>query len=215
MQPHPTTTLQSLVNLKRPTLYLSPVPSSAKHTLKFTYDLSTPQALLTIHLYLPDPTREQPTAVQHEVVYQAVVEGGFGKSFELPAEGALDLAACQLQVEDALARAAQWKELDGKDKEIGSIEEGLQATTLESNAVPAGGNTSRGPLGRWLARRPEGDLEAQAGGGDVLPMGEVNLAKGGPNDKANHEERGVRKDVRVVVRLEARGERGAFPLFFC
>lgn len=201
-QPHPTTTLQSLVNLKRPTLHLAPVSAStsAKHSLKFTYDLSAPQALLTLHLYLPTPTPSSPSALTEEVVYQAVVPGGFGKPWALPEDAALDLAACQVQVQDAIRKVEGWQERQTEDDAaVNAKKGGSEALSSPASAEPRRG----GPLGRWLRPgRQEDDVESQ-----TVQMTALNLSKGGPDDV--NKKPAVRKDVRLVVRLEARGERGA------
>jgi len=205
LQPHPTTTLQSLVNLKRPTLHLAPVSASpaAKHSLKFTYDLSAPQALLTLHLYLPTPTATSHGALTEEVVYQAVVPGGFGKSWALPEEAALDLAACRVQVQDAIRKVEGWQERQSED-DLANTKKGGELPPTPAQAEPRRG----GPLGRWLRPgRPEDDIESQ-----TVQMTALNLSKGGPDDALKKPS--VRKDVRLVVRLEARGERGASSSFF-
>lgn len=209
LQPHPTTTLQSLVNLKRPTLHLAPLPAAgpAKHSLKFTYDLSAAQALLTLHLYLPSPTPASHGALTEEVVYQAVVPGGFGKAWALPEEAALDLAACQAQVADAVRTVEGWE-----DRQSETADDGSTSGAKKADVPAAGGEQAAAParrgLGRFFhARGAEDDVESQQ-----VQMAALNLDKGGP-DAESKKAAGVRKEVRLVVRLEARGEKGASTLF--
>ncbi len=98
---HPTTTLQALVNLKRPTLHLTPVVqhfdssashdieavSGQRHVLTFSYDASTPYVRITLSLH-PHPSLAQKPIV----LYQGQHDGGFAKTFRLPEDQALDLA---------------------------------------------------------------------------------------------------------------------------
>lgn len=117
---HATTTLQALVNLKRPTLLLqqleepsrssideitpgNPRPSSLaganppRHVLKFNYDATTPHVTITLSVY---PTPEPSAAdgkisvdLSPEIVYRGTHPGGFNQQFSLPSDYALDLAS--------------------------------------------------------------------------------------------------------------------------
>lgn len=100
----PTTTLQALVNLKRPTLRLSPLSSAQEeanphaadqhhHGLEFEYDCDAPKCGIYVHVYLPKSHPDAPvTATQNLLskllVFETVVDGGFGNHLTLE-EGAL------------------------------------------------------------------------------------------------------------------------------
>ncbi|KAL0959984.1 hypothetical protein HGRIS_011642 [Hohenbuehelia grisea] len=115
----PTTTLQALVNLKRPTLRLSPLapPETSEdsnpdlghphqHGLEFEYDCDAPQCGIYVHILLPpdhpeagytapaiassdSPYSSPPKPRMAKVlVYESVVEGGFGKVLRI-ADGAV------------------------------------------------------------------------------------------------------------------------------
>jgi len=101
----PTTTLQALVNLKRPTLRLSPLTavhedSTAPHVtdlhhhgLEFEYDCDAPKCGIYVHVYLPKTHPDAPSTSSHHplfklLVFEAVVDGGFGNRLKLE-EGAL------------------------------------------------------------------------------------------------------------------------------
>jgi hypothetical protein len=95
----PTTTLQALVNLKRPTLRLSPLtmaddtPDMHHHALEFEYDCDAPKCGIYVHVYLPKTHPDAPSTSSHHplsklLVFETVVEGGFGNRLTLE-EGAL------------------------------------------------------------------------------------------------------------------------------
>ena len=113
---HATTTLQALVNLKRPTLLLqqlepeaendittantrpiSSLSSAPLHALKFNYDATTPEVHISLQVY-PSPVpgvEGKESIVEEEVktVYSGVHPGGFNQVFQLPASSALDLSS--------------------------------------------------------------------------------------------------------------------------
>ncbi len=93
----PTTTLQALVNLKRPTLKLSPVtlnlsddpsedPAHAEshndHAVEFEYDCDAPKCNITVQAIVSNKSNpsESPDRI---TVYESVTEGGFGRLLTL------------------------------------------------------------------------------------------------------------------------------------
>jgi len=111
---HATTTLQALVNLKRPTLLLQqlepegenditaatrPVSMSSAplHSLKFNYDATTPEVHISLSVY-PSPVpgvEGKESIVEEEVktIYSGVHPGGFNQVFQLPTSSAMDLSS--------------------------------------------------------------------------------------------------------------------------
>ncbi|KAL4067084.1 hypothetical protein V8B97DRAFT_1979546 [Scleroderma yunnanense] len=102
----PTTTLQALVNLKRPTLRLVPltaVPdddtgnpdSRHHHGLEFEYDCDAPKCRITVNVILPadHPLAENvdDTGFSRIPIYESVVDGGFGKILKLEEGATLEL----------------------------------------------------------------------------------------------------------------------------
>ncbi|CAA7269953.1 unnamed protein product [Cyclocybe aegerita] len=103
---HPTTTLQALVNLKRPTLRLSPLSAvhddsggtntvdQHHHGLEFEYDCDAPKCGIYVNVHLPKTHPDAPAASSHSSslcklqVFETVIEGGFGNRLTLD-EGAL------------------------------------------------------------------------------------------------------------------------------
>ncbi|PFH49886.1 hypothetical protein AMATHDRAFT_146631, partial [Amanita thiersii Skay4041] len=104
----PTTTLQALVNLKRPTLRLSPLSSlpdtddstplhSQQHGLEFEYDCDAPKCGVYVHVLLPKdhpdaPTSASPSGYSKLLVFETVTEGGFGKLLKLEDGAVLELS---------------------------------------------------------------------------------------------------------------------------
>ncbi|KAG6830543.1 hypothetical protein H0H87_007742 [Tephrocybe sp. NHM501043] len=95
----PTTTLQALVNLKRPTLRLSPLISEDStadhhhHGLEFEYDCDAPKCGIYVHVLLPKDHPDAPATASSSslakfLVFESVVDGGFAKHLKLE-EGAL------------------------------------------------------------------------------------------------------------------------------
>ncbi|KAL7412482.1 hypothetical protein BDY24DRAFT_370900 [Mrakia frigida] len=217
--PHPTTTLQSLVNLKRPTLSLSPLPSSpinassssssSLHLLKFTYDASSPTVFISIRLILPSPTPTDPHLTVSEVVWAGQAPGGFAQAFVLPEDGAIDLGTAT----EHLVR--MYEEEDAEEKKrmssITTSTAGMQIGGGEGvtpeNSSNLRSSSGRGGLMSGLFRggRRDNDLEAQHGVA-MAPVGASAAAAASAGEGEKKKE--VRKGVRVVIRLEARGEKG-------
>ncbi|KAF9021019.1 hypothetical protein BDZ89DRAFT_957832 [Hymenopellis radicata] len=98
----PTTTLQALVNLKRPTLRLSPLTEDSSdsdhqhHGLEFEYDCDAPKCGIYVHVLLPSDHPDAPTTASANgfaklLVFETVVEGGFGKILKLEEGATLEL----------------------------------------------------------------------------------------------------------------------------
>lgn len=103
----PTTTLQALVNLKRPTLKLSPLthnntddPSADHpelHALEFEYDCDAPKCAISVSIiHAPDSTDKPSDSTNahgsRTVVYEAVFDGGFGRTLKHEDGASLELS---------------------------------------------------------------------------------------------------------------------------
>ncbi|KAJ8592960.1 hypothetical protein M405DRAFT_638743 [Rhizopogon salebrosus TDB-379] len=101
-----TTTLQALVNLKRPTLRLSPLTISPgddpdhldslhHHGLEFEYDCDAPKCRINVNVVLPadHPCAETVDSTGYSCisVFESVVDGGFGKLLKLEEGATLEL----------------------------------------------------------------------------------------------------------------------------
>ena len=95
-----TTTLQALVNLKRPTIRLSPLSSSTSHDhhhgLEFEYDASSSKCGIYVSVLLapshPESSPHFSPGLTKTLVFESVVEGGFGKKLTLDEGAVLELA---------------------------------------------------------------------------------------------------------------------------
>lgn len=120
---HKTTTLQARVNLKRPSLSLIALTAvhpdghsaplgATTHALRFNYDASSPAVLFTLSIH---PRSYHPFLSQRPVttVYSARHEGGFSKTWQLPAEYAMDLSRMmddELRIKEQAKRAQEEEE---------------------------------------------------------------------------------------------------------
>ncbi|KAE9404989.1 hypothetical protein BT96DRAFT_964040 [Gymnopus androsaceus JB14] len=95
----PTTTLQALVNLKRPTIRLSPLTAAEgedhhqQHALEFEYDCDAPKCGIYVHVLLPPGHPDAPPPV---LVFESVVEGGFGNVLKLEEGAVLELGRYEM-----------------------------------------------------------------------------------------------------------------------
>lgn len=102
----PTTTLQALVNLKRPTLRLVPLTTSPDddpshteshhhHGLEFEYDCDAPKCRIKVNVILPadHPLSENVDSrgFSSIPVYESVLDGGFGNVLKLNEGATLEL----------------------------------------------------------------------------------------------------------------------------
>ncbi|KAF8494800.1 hypothetical protein JB92DRAFT_3126730 [Gautieria morchelliformis] len=107
----PTTTLQALVNLKRPSLRLSPISQDdagdsvqpQQHGLEFHFDCDAPKCGISLHIITPQPidSSTSSSGTQLVDVFHTAVEGGFGRVLKLE-EG----ATLELDKYDTLAHTA-------------------------------------------------------------------------------------------------------------
>ncbi|ODN95253.1 hypothetical protein L198_04642 [Cryptococcus wingfieldii CBS 7118] len=229
---HPTTTLQALVNLKRPSLLLqqvdqpqpkadkyediTPYPTAAQsdsptsptsllptpplHTLKFTYDATTPAARITLLLY-PNP-RPRPTIPEGggkasfeegeeeeqepTVIYTGLHAGGFGQVFDLPKEWAMDLSsAIRIEEEDQTTKP------EVKEEPVEQVQE------LNEQPEEQQGRRRFGIFGR---RRGESDVEA----------GNANIEMTSPVTQSEEKEapKQVEYGMRILIKIEATGPEG-------
>ncbi|EJF57371.1 hypothetical protein DICSQDRAFT_163437 [Dichomitus squalens LYAD-421 SS1] len=101
-----TTTLQALVNLKRPTLRLSPLENDASedadhvdsqhhHALEFEYDCDAPKCAIRVHVHLspkhPLAGKPDVSGLSKLLVFETITDGGFGKLLKLEDGAMLEL----------------------------------------------------------------------------------------------------------------------------
>lgn len=98
----PTTTLQALVNLKRPSLRLTPLEiapsddpehadSQHHHGLEFEYDCDAPKCGITVHVLVSSSHDNSSGHHAPILVFETTTEGGFAKTLTLEEGATLEL----------------------------------------------------------------------------------------------------------------------------
>ncbi|BEJ17230.1 hypothetical protein CspHIS471_0606310 [Cutaneotrichosporon sp. HIS471] len=222
---HTTTTLQALVNLKRPSLLLHPLdhvpeadvtsapvpPAQPLHLLKFNYDAMTPLVKITLSLY-PTPNNKSDEVVSHQppkVLYTGMHPGGFNKLFDLPKEAALDLNL-------AIVPIPPVEEVIEEEDESRAAAPPASVTTSRTSgerAEPSGQpdpttipehHQEQQHTGRRFGlfrRQREHDVEANI---EMTPTNEPPAEETKKEDKKEEDEHGMR----LVISLEAIGPEG-------
>lgn len=124
----PTTTLQALVNLKRPTLRLSPLEAQTSedpsvgaethenHALEFEYDCDAPKCCITVQVIVssdePSTQRSPSPSSRRITVYESVFEGGFGRLLKLEDGATVDLG----RFENIATRGVQTADMEHSPK---------------------------------------------------------------------------------------------------
>lgn len=124
-----TTTLQALVNLKRPSLRLTPlevdsseeieeVDAKHHHGLEFEYDCDAPKCAISVHV-LVSPShhladRSVGNAHTKILVFETVTDGGFGKTLKLEEGATLELGRYEHQPHVKTTSAQSSPDLDEK-----------------------------------------------------------------------------------------------------
>ncbi|KAG8216788.1 hypothetical protein J3R82DRAFT_7033 [Butyriboletus roseoflavus] len=201
----PTTTLQALVNLKRPTLRLLPLAfapgddpdhadSHHQHGLEFEYDCDAPRCKIDVNVILPadHPLAENvdTRGFSRTLVFQSIVDGGFGKFLKLEEDATLELGRFEQSVRPEAVAPEQ-------------APANPQVTTPAS--APRNGNQRK----RFTALRFRKRSGDRAAAGPALAVvdadldhtsAELNKEKGPMDD--------MREGIRVTIRLSALDEEG-------
>ncbi|KAH7925074.1 hypothetical protein BV22DRAFT_1011937 [Leucogyrophana mollusca] len=216
----PTTTLQALVNLKRPTLRLCPLslspsddPSHADshhhHGLEFEYDCDAPKCKIAVNVILPSdhPHAENvdSSGLSRILVFESVVEGGFGKVLSLEEGATLELGRFEMSRQATKAE-----------------DQGPSATPTETPGEPARAADAAEPAASGNARNERTRkrftgfnfrkrTQDRAVSGPALAVVDAEL----PSPAANEEDKdkdakedSMKEGVRVTIRLSALDEDG-------
>ena len=202
----PTTTLQALVNLKRPTLRLVPLtiapgddPDQADshhhHGLEFEYDCDAPKCKIDVNVILP---ADHPLAENGDsrgfsriLVFQSVFDGGFGKLLKLEQDATLELGRFE--------QSARPEDVPSEKPPAA-----LQATSLAA-ATPRN-DRPRKRFAAFHFRKRSGD---RAASGPALAVVDTDAAITSPeSDKDKGSKDDIREGVRVTIHLSALDEDG-------
>ncbi|KAJ7108484.1 hypothetical protein C8R44DRAFT_986495 [Mycena epipterygia] len=194
----PTTTLQAQVNLRRPTLRLSPLAPTdgvnmrdAPHLLEFQFDCQAPQCGVHVHVLLPANHPDAPAHGGALRVFEAVVAGGFARALG-PADAAvIELARFERMPAPSAATATP------------SPESAPAASTAAAPATAATAAHERKRFTPFHFRR-----RGAANGTAAAPVAGAALAVVEGGDKkeeaASDDDEGVRVTIRLVA-LDAAG----------
>ncbi|KAJ7185597.1 hypothetical protein C8R46DRAFT_382945 [Mycena filopes] len=109
-----TTTLQALVNLRRPTLRLSPLaaeaegvnPKDAPHLIEFQFDCAAPKCGVHVHVLLPPGHPDAPAHGGALRVFESVVDGGFARALGPTDAAVIELARFERPANPAASAGA-------------------------------------------------------------------------------------------------------------
>jgi len=210
---HPTTTLQALVNLKRPTLRLSPlntVPEDSQspleprlqqlHGLEFEYDCDAPKCGIYVHVVLskthPEAASVPSATSQVQIlVFETVTSGGFGKRLTLEEGAVLELGRY-----DNVPQSPGPPPSDDPGKSESTVDVPITATLAPDSTATSHRHSRRlfNFRKRTSGRSAAGPALAVV---DADPNGTAQDAK---KDKDKEDQEGVR----VLIRLAALDEQG-------
>ncbi|KAJ3504502.1 hypothetical protein NLJ89_g7901 [Agrocybe chaxingu] len=225
---HPTTTLQALVNLKRPTLRLSPLSAvhddsggtntvdQHHHGLEFEYDCDAPKCGIYVNVHLPKTHPDAPAASSHSSslcklqVFETVVEGGFGNRLTLEEGALLELGRfenSQANSQQAEGSQTNVEEPSGEVPALGNIP--TSPSTLDvtaaasSNANTSNSSHARRRFTQFHFRRRHNRSVA----GPALTVVDAEPAAANEG-KAKDGKEDSEDGVKVTIRLAALDEQG-------
>ncbi|KXN86687.1 hypothetical protein AN958_09774 [Leucoagaricus sp. SymC.cos] len=215
----PTTTLQALVNLKRPTLRLSPlssVPEDSQsplevhhqhlHGLEFEYDCDAPKCGMYVHVVLsnnhPEAAAIPSASNQAEIlVFESVTSGGFGKRLTLE-EGAL----LELGRYDHIPESHTSNTPNLHEEPILKSESNTELASSSPSNDPANGNRSNRRRFTQFHFRKRSSNRSVAG--PALAVVDADPQTTQDNATKKEKDKEEEEGVRVIIRLAALDEQG-------
>ncbi|KAG1902274.1 uncharacterized protein F5891DRAFT_949494 [Suillus fuscotomentosus] len=209
----PTTTLQALVNLKRPTLRLCPliissgddpdqVDSHHNHGLEFEYDCDAAKCRINVSVVLPadHPYAETIDSTGYSCisVFESIVDGGFGKVLHLDEGATLELGRFEHQHIEAETVSSQ----------ITGVPESSRAADSVDSSAPASSRNDR-VRKRFTGFNFRKRSTSTSVSGPALAVVDAEVSAPtveGSEEKGDKEE--VKDGVRVTIRLSALDEGG-------
>ncbi|KAI0942089.1 hypothetical protein AcV7_002615 [Taiwanofungus camphoratus] len=206
-----TTTLQALVNLKRPTLRLTPleiapsddpdhIDSQHHHGLEFEYDCDAPKCGISVHVLLSPKHRlsgkPDASGLSRLRVFESVVEGGFGKVLKLEEGATLELGRFEHR-------------LDAHGKDHGAEPSGM-TDAEDAHPADSGGEVTkaRKRFTHFNFRKRVHDRSIAGPALAVVDAEMHNTAAEGDHDKELVKDEEADVGVRVTIRLSALDEDG-------
>lgn len=228
---HATTTLQALVNLKRPTLLLQqlepegenditaatrPVSMSSAplHSLKFNYDATTPEVHISLSVY-PSPVpgvEGKESIVEEEVktIYSGVHPGGFNQVFQLPTSSAMDLSSAVTPMPNESTLSFEESKLrdvsidsnaDSVNQSMGNMQLNHLSQVPDLSTVPEGAASEEERPRRRFGIFPRRQRPEDL---ENAPIEMSNRAEAEQEEEVKEPEKGMR----LLIRIEALGPTG-------
>jgi hypothetical protein len=205
-----TTTLQALVNLKRPSIHLSPLHpveasterldhSEATHALEFEFDCDAPKCCISVLVDVDSASgssHDKEKQSQKHVVFQIIVPGGFGRALKLEDGASLDLTKYERKPVSStteLASSSSPAVVNGSSALPQPIDGSTADATTGSNPRPSKKRLSVLPF------RRRGRQEIA---GPALQVVDAEKAEAEGEEKDKKEDHGVK----LVLKLEALDE---------
>jgi len=221
----PTTTLQALVNLKRPTIRLSPLTAAEgedhhqQHALEFEYDCDAPKCGIYVHVLLPPGHPDAPPPVPSPLtgdtapsklskvlVFESVVEGGFGNILKLEEGAVLELGRYEMSpqsLEKSVANAGPSHSIS--DTSVAAVN---ADTTTTSNLSANGTNSRRKRLTHLFTKRHHNNNMSVSG--PALAVVDASSSAPAPSNETDKAKKVEADDgIKVIIRLAALDEQRA------
>jgi hypothetical protein len=209
----PTTTLQALVNLKRPSLRLCPltissgddsdqVDSHHNHGLEFEYDCDAAKCRINVSVVLPadHPYAETIDSTGYSCIsiFESIVDGGFGKVLHLDEGATLELGRFEHKHTEAETASSQ----------ITGVPESSRAADIVNSSAPASSRNDRARkrFAGFNFRKRSANTSVSGPALAVVDAEASGPAVEGSEGKEGKEE--VKDGVRVTIRLSALDEDG-------
>lgn len=209
----PTTTLQALVNLKRPSLRLCPlaissgddsdqVDSHHNHGLEFEYDCDAAKCRINVSVVLPadHPYAETIDSTGYSCisVFESIVDGGFGKVLHLDEGATLELGRFEHKHTEAETASSQ----------ITGVPESSRAADIVNSSAPTSSRNDRvrKRFTGFNFRKRSANTSVSGPALAVVDAEASAPTVEGSEDKEGKEE--VKDGVRVTIRLSALDEDG-------
>lgn len=210
-----TTTLQALVNLKRPSLRLTPLEvdssddpehadSQHHHGLEFEYDCDAPKCGISVDVLVSPAhhlaNRSIGNTHSKTLVFEAVTDGGFGKTLKLEEGATLELGRYEHQPHVKASSANSSPDLD--EKKIGSSAVGsaggsnAEIPTLTADDGAEGANTRKTKRFTSFHFRKRTNQE-RAVVGPALAVVDAEAKEAAHDEKEDEASLGVKATIRL------------------
>ena len=206
-----------MVNLKRPTLRLSPIliqpleeplddlanaESRNNHALEFEFDCDAPKCCVTVQLITPSNEQDSHGSADRTTIYETVFEGGFGRLLKLEDGATIDLG----RFEHTAAHGPR------VDQSSHKVEKDLTTTEIPvlpevssrrlSNPTPTPDHQENARKRRFTAIHFRRRSQNPAVSGPALAVVDndtTSVNEGGEREKESQNDNGVRVVIQLVA----------------